>query len=425
MIAYNELIRAFMQEIAELQRNCAAFCNFIVAHLSAFSMDQCREKAEFKFALNENDPLLLFRAISQIHLMGADAPNAAAQLSELLALFFNIKMGMRDDLYTYHMEFSTLRAQIEEVQYAKLMANALTVASSVNPPISVAPVPKALAAIDEELAMSTFVKGLVDPQFRDFKYEYMGRLAQNIRPFISVAQLFDNVVTWSETRQIRFRVNQAAFLTSKNASKSKSVKLAQKDASFAETDTRIDLPANVPPPPNLPYGWCRRCLKKTSDHNSITCPHPTHPQAHLYAKPKRESRLQSKRGESLDEFGYEDGCDAEEVMGNAFGAFEVDTDDDHYLLFDNGANVTICHPQHLTQVRKLQKPVYVRGLGGSKLKIEQEGILFGHIPAYASSKAGVNIISMHQLEQLFPMLWKPNECFIVSLPNGDLNLKEF
>ena len=100
VIAYNESIRAFMQEIAEMQRNRAAFCNFIVAHLSVFSMDQCREKAEFKFALNENDPLLLFRAISQIHLMGADAPNAAAQLSELLALFFNIKMGMRDDLLT-------------------------------------------------------------------------------------------------------------------------------------------------------------------------------------------------------------------------------------------------------------------------------------------------------------------------------------
>ena len=73
MIAYNESIRAFMQEIAEMQRNRAAFCNFIVAHLSVFSMDQCREKAEFKFALNENDPLLLFRAISQIHLMGTNA----------------------------------------------------------------------------------------------------------------------------------------------------------------------------------------------------------------------------------------------------------------------------------------------------------------------------------------------------------------
>ena len=62
-----------MQEIAELQRNCAAFCNFIVAHLSAFSMDQCREKAGFKFALNQNDPLLLFRAISRVHLTGTNA----------------------------------------------------------------------------------------------------------------------------------------------------------------------------------------------------------------------------------------------------------------------------------------------------------------------------------------------------------------
>ena len=59
-----------------------------------------------------------------------------------------------------------MRAQIEEVQYAKLTANALTVASSVNPPISVAPVPKALAAIDDELTMRTFDKGQVDPQNR-------------------------------------------------------------------------------------------------------------------------------------------------------------------------------------------------------------------------------------------------------------------
>ena len=71
----------------------------------------------------------------------------------------------------------------------------------------------------------------------------------------------------------------------------------------------------------------------------------------------------------MDEFGFEDGCDTEEVIGNAFGAFEVDTDDDHYLLFNNGANVTICHPQHLTQVRKLKKLFYLRGLGGSKFKI--------------------------------------------------------
>ena len=185
VIAYNESIRAFMQEIAELQLNRAAFCKFIVAHLSAFSMDQCHEKAGFKFLLIQNDPLLLFHAFSQVHLMGGDAPNAAAQLLELLAPFFKIKMNMRDDLYTCHMDFSTLRAQIEEVKYAKLTVNALTAASSVNPPISVDPVPKALAAIDEELAISTFVKGLVDPPNRIITLVDLCRISDRLFPLLS------------------------------------------------------------------------------------------------------------------------------------------------------------------------------------------------------------------------------------------------
>ena len=46
------------------------------------------------------------------------------QLSTLLGTFYIIKMGATDDLYTYHLEFSTLRAQIEAVQRASLVMSA-------------------------------------------------------------------------------------------------------------------------------------------------------------------------------------------------------------------------------------------------------------------------------------------------------------
>ena len=92
-ISFQEAVKEHVQEIAGMNRNRPGYCNFIVAHLSQFSLHQCRDKDAFKNALTDNYPLALFQAISTVHLMSANAPNVAVQLSNLLGTFYTIRIS--------------------------------------------------------------------------------------------------------------------------------------------------------------------------------------------------------------------------------------------------------------------------------------------------------------------------------------------
>ena len=79
-------------------------------------------------------------------------------------------MGATDDFYTYHLEFSTLRAQIETLQRAFLVMS-VSFSSATAPfgsSIAVLTLATNAGTLTEHLVMPTFDQGFLDQIFRDF-----------------------------------------------------------------------------------------------------------------------------------------------------------------------------------------------------------------------------------------------------------------
>ncbi len=66
----------------------------------------------------------------------------------------------------------------------------------------------------------------------------------------------------------------------------------------------------------------------------------------------------------------------------------------HHVLLDNGADVSVFHPDLLKEIQRNTVKIRVNGLGGKQLVLMDEGYLPDFFPVYASEQTAVNILSL-------------------------------
>jgi hypothetical protein len=90
------------------------------------------------------------------------------------------------------------------------------------------------------------------------------------------------------------------------------------------------------------------------------------------------------------------------------------------LLLDNQADISVVHPRLQWQVMAADKPVTVNGIGGRQLVVTQTGYLDEFFRVYASEDVKPNVLSLDDVEDMFPVTYVPGKGFVVYLPGHDL-----
>jgi hypothetical protein len=92
----------------------------------------------------------------------------------------------------------------------------------------------------------------------------------------------------------------------------------------------------------------------------------------------------------------------------------------NHVLLDNGADVSVFHPDFLQDVQRESINVRVNGLGGRQLVLTDQGYLPDFFQVYASAQTTVNILSLADVEALYPITYTPCTSFTVHLPERDI-----
>jgi hypothetical protein len=90
------------------------------------------------------------------------------------------------------------------------------------------------------------------------------------------------------------------------------------------------------------------------------------------------------------------------------------------VLLDNQADISIIHPMLLSNVQKSEKRKRVKGVGGLQLIVDEEGILEGFFPVYASEKTKANVLSFADVEDFYDIMYVQKQAFIVHMGDRDL-----
>ncbi len=92
----------------------------------------------------------------------------------------------------------------------------------------------------------------------------------------------------------------------------------------------------------------------------------------------------------------------------------------HHVLLDNGADVSVFHPDLLRNVKTNTVNIRVNGLGGRQLLLTDEGYLPDFFSVYASEDTTVNVLSLADVEDVYPITYDPRTSFTVHLPDRDI-----
>jgi hypothetical protein len=107
-----------------------------------------------------------------------------------------------------------------------------------------------------------------------------------------------------------------------------------------------------------------------------------------------------------------------------YQVFDTTQEQDHltvnHVLLDNGADVSVFHPNLLRDVQRSTVKVRVNGLGGKQLELTDEGYLPEFFAVYASEHTAVNILSLADVEALYPITYTPCTSFTVHLPERNI-----
>ncbi len=91
-----------------------------------------------------------------------------------------------------------------------------------------------------------------------------------------------------------------------------------------------------------------------------------------------------------------------------------------HVLLDNGADISVFHLDLLRDVQKNTVTIKVNGLGGRQLLLTDEGYLPDFFTVYASENTAVNVLSLADVEDVYPITYNPRTSFIVHLPDRDI-----
>jgi hypothetical protein len=85
------------------------------------------------------------------------------------------------------------------------------------------------------------------------------------------------------------------------------------------------------------------------------------------------------------------------------------------VLLDNQANISILHPMLLSNVKKANKKIRVKGVGGTQLIVDLVGHLDGFFEVYASEHTKANVLSFADVEDLYDITYTRGDSFVVHM----------
>jgi hypothetical protein len=90
------------------------------------------------------------------------------------------------------------------------------------------------------------------------------------------------------------------------------------------------------------------------------------------------------------------------------------------VLLDNQADISIIHLMLLQDVLPAERQIKEKGAGGLQMVVDQQGILEGFFPVYASKDTKANVLSFVDVEDLYNIMYVQKQAFIVHMKNRDL-----
>jgi hypothetical protein len=89
------------------------------------------------------------------------------------------------------------------------------------------------------------------------------------------------------------------------------------------------------------------------------------------------------------------------------------------VLLDNQADISIIQLMLLRDVQKSQRRIRVKRVGGPQLIVNEQGVLDGFFPVYASDKTIANVLSFADVEDLYDITNIRKRAFILHLSDRD------
>jgi hypothetical protein len=92
----------------------------------------------------------------------------------------------------------------------------------------------------------------------------------------------------------------------------------------------------------------------------------------------------------------------------------------HEVLLDNQSDISVMRPDLLLDIQSAERPVSVVGAGGIQFTAHDTGYLQDFFNVYSSKDTHANILSLAEVEDLYPVTYVPRTSFTVHLPDRDI-----
>jgi hypothetical protein len=401
-IMRQEALKEHSKLIARMKLDRPKLYGLILKHMSVESKDEIAQDADYETWHKATDPEKLWQTIVKTHKV--DCVSNVSQVKELTArkAYQQIKQGPFESL-----------AQFSE-QFRETYRSYKNTSTSTNP-----------VNVEEKEQAMDFFHALDAGRYGAFKTSMLnGWAAEAFDPPDTVNKIYRTAGSWVKPVPRGEGGTAVSYVTLEEgakqaaAEKKKEKQKKHRQAAAAASAGNSDNADKKPPPKDRSNYKCWSCNKFGHLANSKQCPN---------YKKKAEDKdvIADATWQAYEASMYttvrwvEDKDETREyTVNNAVHVTQVLKPTE--VLLENQADISIVHPMLLTNVQKSERRIRVKGVGGLQLIIDEEGILEGFFPVYASEKTKANVLSFADVEDLYDITYVQKRAFIVHMGDRDL-----
>ena len=341
------------------------FYAFVEQHLSRESLDEIKKHENYKTFDREKDPLALWLAIKQTHEIATDSGVQVFRKHDSRSNYMNAKQGPYESITVFKTRFDYLYDAYINSGNADLN--------------------------DEDIA-ADYLRSLDDGRYRELKIslengELMGddKMPKTLSAMHALACKFKVLKKASVTN------HGTAFATSGNTDGGKKRKKgtpgSQSRSKEAEQDDKDDDNSSQMSTKSSKKFTCWLCGEP--GHRKFECP----------------QNDKTKEGNSYH---------------TVFAISKKKKFKWNEVLLDNQSDVSIVDERLLTNVRDSEAPYVISGMGPTPLICNKVGYLEGFFECVAGTDLKANILSMAQVEDLYPVEYTQGEKYVIKMDERDL-----
>ena len=382
-LMYNEALKGYTKQKQEIIVSAPKIYGFIEQYLSAESMDEIKQHANYAVFSKAHDPVALWQAIIETHWVDSVSKVPGVLKAAARTQYKNCKQGGYESLVTYRERFDAACKAYTEHKNAAL-----------------AP---------EDMAMD-FFDGLDSARYMQFKVDINNNMTMNPTFTLpTINKVYELASNWVKASVINKQGVGATYATThldKPAPRKPKTKPTPTESQKSEEEEKK--PSGKKDLKNIE---CYKCKEK--GHYANKCP-------------------TKKKGNEEEEIDANDEIHTLNATWEAsnFCTHQVHSAVDNTLkvqpnevLLDNAADISIIKPHLLENLEESDREIKINGVGGLTLTVNQMGYLPNFFKVYSSEKTLANVLSFSDVEDLYPITYIPGESFIVHLPDRDVEFK--